>query len=364
MKRPSVDASLKPLKPFQRRTVEHAFHRLFTADDSTGRFLVADEVGLGKTLVARGIIARAIDHLWNGVERIDIVYICSNGSIARANLPKLRVGGAEERSFALATRLTMLATELAHREGEPGLAGGKLNFVSFTPGTSFNLGRSTGQGREREVVFRLLDPLMGRRTALMNLLQGGITKRDDWRWRLEHSPRPIDRTIRLRFEAAFGELPELQGRLRELLDTTFRRYHAWPAEARYRRDQVISELRRVLASACVHALEPDLVILDEFQRFKSLLGTQGPERDAAADLAQELFQAKAHDDRRVRTLLLSATPYKLYTADAEIEHEEHYQDFPGHHTVPARRRRRPRPGAPASALALRSSAAARGRRRA
>ena len=53
----------------------------------------------------------------------------------------------------------------------------------------------------------------------------------------------------------------------------------------------------------------------------------GPERDAAADLAQELFQAEAHDGRRVRTLLLSATPYKLYTADVEIEHEEHYQDF-------------------------------------
>ena len=89
MKRPSVEASLKPLKAFQRCTVEHAFHRLFTADDSTGRFLVADEVGLGKTLVAR-----AIDHLWNDVKRIDIAYICSNGSIARANLPKLQVGGA------------------------------------------------------------------------------------------------------------------------------------------------------------------------------------------------------------------------------------------------------------------------------
>ena len=83
----------------------------------------------------------------------------------------------------------------------------------------------------------------------------------------------------------------------------------------------------MLAGACVKALEPDLVILDEFQRFKSLLGTQGPERDAAADLAQELFDAEAHDGKRVRTLLLSATPYKLYTADAEIEHEDHYEDF-------------------------------------
>ena len=83
MIRPRPQDILKPLKPFQRRTVDHAFRRLFLDADSTSRFLVADEVGLGKTLVARGIIARAIDHLWEDVDRIDIVYICSNAGIAR-----------------------------------------------------------------------------------------------------------------------------------------------------------------------------------------------------------------------------------------------------------------------------------------
>lgn len=329
MKRPSADAALKPLKPFQRRTVEHAFHRLFTAQGGTGRFLVADEVGLGKTLVARGIIARAVEHLWDDVERIDVVYICSNASIARANLPKLRVGGAEERSFALATRLTLLARDLARREGEPGLAGSKLNFVSFTPGTSFNMGRSSGQGREREVLFHLLESdvsVAGRRTALMNLLQGGITRRDDWRRGL-NSPLPLDDDIRRRFEAAFHEQPDLQDKLRELLHTFRRHREHWPAEARERRNGVIADLRRVLAGACVGALEPDLVILDEFQRFRSLIDARQAERDPAAELAQELFRARAHDGERVRTLLLSATPYKPYTTDAEIDYEEHYEDF-------------------------------------
>ena len=69
MKRPNIESIIMPLKSFQRRTVEHAFERLFLATDSTARFLVADEVGLGKTLVARGIIARAIDHYWNDVDR-------------------------------------------------------------------------------------------------------------------------------------------------------------------------------------------------------------------------------------------------------------------------------------------------------
>ncbi len=328
MKRPSVDANLERLKPFQRRTVDHAFHRLFEAQDSTGRFLVADEVGLGKTLIARGIIARAVDHLWNDVPRIAIIYICSNGSIARANLPKLQVGGADEQSFALATRLTMLATHLVPREGEPGLADRRLNFVSFTPGTSFNMGNSSGQRQEREVLFALLAPLIGPRTALMNLLQGRIANKNDWRQGLAGESRPIDEDIRKRFDARFNERADLQDELCEVLDRWFRRYREdWPAPARSRRDQVIKKLRHLLADVCVRALEPDLVILDEFQRFKSLLDPRNADRDSAVELAQALFRARAPDGKRVRTLLLSATPYKLYTADAEIDHEEHYEDF-------------------------------------
>ena len=330
MIRPDVDAILEPLTPFQRRTVEHAFRRLFLAEDSTARFLVADEVGLGKTLVARGVIARTIDHLWEDVGRIDVVYICSNGSIARSNLPKLQIGEAEQRSFALATRLTMLATKFASEDGRSGLDGVKLNFVSFTPGTSFNMGHSAGQQHEREVLFQLLSSLCPsrRRTALMNLLQGNVTRRDHWRGRLESEPWPIDPLIRGHFEGAFREREDLQGELRFLFDTWFSRYRQrWPAEARLRRDRVISRLRRLLADECIKALEPDLLIVDEFQRFKSLLESRHDLQDPGAELAQKLFRAEAHDGQRVRTLLLSATPYKLYTSDAEIEHEDHYGDF-------------------------------------
>ena len=329
MNRPDVNELLKPLKPFQRRTVEHAFHRLFIAEDSTARFLVADEVGLGKTLVARGIIARTIDHLWDEVERIDIIYICSNASIARANLHKLLVSGAGGRAFPLATRLTMLATELAPRAGGPGIADNKLNFVSFTPGTSFNMGRSGGQRREREALFHLLAPcLPQRRTALMNLLQGGIARKDDWRWGLNNNTIALDPLIAERFHTAFRESVELRQELHELFDTWFRYYRReWPHEARWRRNAAIAKLRRLLAGVCVEALEPDLIILDEFQRFKTLLETREGYRDPAADLARDLFRARDPAGNRVRTLLLSATPYKLYTTDAEIGNDDHYEDF-------------------------------------
>ena len=327
MKRPCVDEVLKPLKPFQCRTVDHAFDRLFLADDGSARFLVADEVGLGKTLVARGVIARAIDHLWEKVERIDVVYVCSNGGIARANLPKLRIGGENERSFALSTRLTMLATELAPRPGSRGLADSRVNFVSFTPGTSFDMGRSSGQARERELLFHLLAPQVERRTALMNLLQGGKRDRDGWRSCLKCEP-PLEPAIRTRFQKAFQAESDLRCELDALLDTWFFRYRqVWPEDARQRRNSAIARLRRLLAEACLHALEPDLVILDEFQRFKSLLESRPDRQDSAAVLAQQLFRATASDGKPVRTLLLSATPYKLYTADAEIERDDHYEDF-------------------------------------
>lgn len=74
--------ALAPLKAFQRATVDHVFRRLHTDPDATRQFLVADEVGLGKTMVARGVIARTIEALWERVPRIDIVYVCSNGAIA------------------------------------------------------------------------------------------------------------------------------------------------------------------------------------------------------------------------------------------------------------------------------------------
>ncbi len=57
-----ADQALAGLKDFQRRTVNYVFDR-FYGSGGTSRFLVADEVGLGKTLVARGIIAKTIEHL-------------------------------------------------------------------------------------------------------------------------------------------------------------------------------------------------------------------------------------------------------------------------------------------------------------
>lgn len=86
---------------------------------------------------------------------------------------------------------------------------------------------------------------------------------------------------------------------------------------------LVGALRSALARAGVDALEPDLVILDEFQRFRHLLAIDDARYRDAAELAHELFD---HGDTRV--LLLSATPYKPFTyAEEAIEGEDHGADL-------------------------------------
>ena len=161
-----ADAALAPLKVFQRRTVDYVFDRLYGQDDPVRQFLVADEVGLGKTMVARGVIARMIEHLWDSTKRIDILYICSNQAIAAQNLNRLNVLG--RRELALPTRMTLVPLQL---RGQEGLDANKVNFISLTPGTTFDLRSATGVTQERALLCHLLRDLVSRPRGLHNLLQ-------------------------------------------------------------------------------------------------------------------------------------------------------------------------------------------------
>jgi len=147
--RPDVESVFSELKNFQRNSANYIFRRMYLDANCTRRFLLADEVGLGKTHVVRGLIARAINHLWDkGIERIDVVYICSNADIARQNIAKLNVTGNED--CALPSRITLLP-KMLH-----GIKEQRINFVSFTPGTSFDLKSNTGRVDERVLLYWIL----------------------------------------------------------------------------------------------------------------------------------------------------------------------------------------------------------------
>ena len=180
MSRFNAEPILEPLKDFQRATVEHVTNRLYRSVQPSRRFLVADETGLGKSLVARGVIARAIEQLQDddSVDRIDVVYVCSNADIADQNLKRLNVTGHEQLPFT--SRLTMLAKHSRRLASATGAAtnGKPVNLVSFTPGTSFDMGWRTGKAEERAMLHLILVSELGLRgraeKSSRMLLQGGV----------------------------------------------------------------------------------------------------------------------------------------------------------------------------------------------
>ncbi len=328
MSRFDAEPILAPLKDFQRATVEHVTDRLYRSAEPSRRFLVADETGLGKSLVARGVIARAIEQLQDddSVDRIDVVYVCSNSDIADQNLKRLNITGQDHLPFA--SRLTLLAKYSRRLADAAGTAahGKSVNLVSFTPGTSFEMGWRTGKAEERAMLHLFLVAELGlsgraEKSSRM-LLQGNVQELSSFTGsvqRLRAEMPDLDPVIADRFAIECRRKKYL-ARFEGLIDDLGRKQSV-PASLKGSARELIAELRAQLAQVSVETLEPDLVILDEFQRFRYLLDLEcgGP----AAELAHNLF-----DYRAARVLLLSATPYKAFTlAEEERGGEDHFADF-------------------------------------
>ena len=140
------------LKPFQEATVR-AVLAAFDRRRRTRRFLVADEVGLGKTVVAQHVIRR----MSLGLGRpLVVFYMCSNLAIARQNRRKLlELLPPEERVLAdcPVDRLSLLTAcdRPTHSN---------LHLYSLTPDTSIPIRkqhRRDGRQEERALVHALVE---------------------------------------------------------------------------------------------------------------------------------------------------------------------------------------------------------------
>ena len=307
------------LKDFQRETVNYVFRRLYTDRDSTRRFLIADEVGLGKTLVARGVIARAIEHLRDQKSRLNIVYICSNVDIASQNANRINPTFEEISDNQRPKRITFLPAFYSDYQGN------KLNIVPLTPGTSFELAKRSGRADERVLLYHLVRRAWRvRGKGAIRFFQAGVRSTAGFAEQItETLDTELDGRIAEQYATTLSSNRDLHTRFQALCHR-FENSRKATDEDRQNQHKVIGELRLMLAATCIKSLEPDIVILDEFQRFKNLMQGEGE----AAALARQLFEF-TNRSTRARVILLSATPYKMYMLSDEEERSgyNHHEDF-------------------------------------
>jgi hypothetical protein len=300
----AIDATVPRdgLRRFQRQTVERVWASVFDGR-GTGRFLVADEVGLGKTRVAAALIRR-LQRAGGAHNRgVTVFYFAPNADIAHQNLRILRPRVSAREPHQRLTLLPLFESELR----KPG-----VHVLGFTPSTSLAVLRGTGTAKERALLLALLRPIW-RFHATFPVIEV---------FRDRSGPGPFSDCLAelhanvtgSKIAAEFGrelrKRPELEHRFREL--------RARAADGELSRSdskkcrQLISELRLVLARACLRGLDVGLVILDEFHRYPEVLRNAG----APTTLEHAMLDGTP-------TLLLSATPYRM-SAD-ELESDTHVE---------------------------------------
>lgn len=316
---------LSHLKPFQQETVRH-IDSLF--EKGSHRVLVADEVGLGKTLIARGVVATtAVRRKREEDPLFKVAYICSNSTIANQNLRKLSIDKElVHRIDSSEARLSMQHLVAYENEQFAREHGHYIQLIPLTPGTSFHVTTGGGIVQERALMYEVLRRhrlFRDYQEQLSSFMQCGVT---DYTWKKWiDNPNPYS----VRVENAGAEyLNRLFSRLdqheEELLDVR----SIMLSDPREKHTRVLGRLRQLFARISASGLDPDLVIMDEFQRFRDLL-----DEDATSDLgmlAERFLKGNDREKDPVRVLLLSATPFKAYSTAAEDEvffGSESQQDF-------------------------------------
>ena len=334
-----LEKALGTLKDFQRSTVDVLFRQFHENDVRS--MLVADEVGLGKTVVAKGLLARILLQRLekDDEEPLKVTYICSNQVIARENLRKLHLFPDHAESGESISRISYLAaappTQSAN--GKPPI----LQINTLTPATSFQISNSTGMQWERALIYGLLckDRWLKRdKRGLGWMLKDGIQKMKRFRRTLANAagsdfrpklPETFLEAIRtetvpledewvyehLSYSGEYTVYEAVKELSRDLNGARAEKVRHWACQGLTR------QLRRILIHCCLDYVDADLYILDEFQRFRDLIDHESEEEQAL--IARRIF---GKDSTKI--LLLSATPFKAFTGQADHDGgEEHFADF-------------------------------------
>ena len=319
--------TMAQLKDFQCATVER-IDELFRHGQN--RVLVADEVGLGKTLIARGAIAKtAIIQYEKKDDIFKIVYICSNQVIANQNIQKLDVFNVRPDSNSGDARLSMQHLKIAEQEYSSKKNKSYVQLIPLTPSTSFSMTNGGGTKEERALMYVILKrvpALQEYSTEIDDFISLGV---QSWTPNVNY----YDEKVQFLEDEGTGypanvireiEKFDQETHIFDILIMHIKEI-AKGEPLTVSNNYILQKLRRMFAEISVGMLQPDLVIMDEFQRFKSLIDTEEQETENGV-IAKKFFETKG-----LKVLLLSATPYKLYSTIEEIEDadapDEYYKEF-------------------------------------
>ena len=304
------------LKPFQNATVAAALDAL---SKGARRFLVADEVGLGKTLVAQQVVEMTARKKHG--HPLVVFYVCSNLTIARQNRTKiLEILPEKERKAAQSTedRLTMLLTA-------PSLPKDlKFHLYTLTPDTSIpirNKSRSHfGKKPERALLQALLECLCSQKD--WSFLK--MRKLNAWEISVSNSKKYLDANKDVVSAFRYGLLQEFEighhSQIPRMLSDLL--VMALGVGTKKAMHALIPRFRNALAFAAIEKIQPDLVIFDEFQRFRDLVQVEQKKE------SERLVHRLRGENGKVKLLLLSATPYTLYARRGDnVSHHAQFHEL-------------------------------------
>lgn len=341
-----LDAALKKLTDFQRATVQVVCARLQSARGSDRRILVADEVGLGKTVIARGVVATLLkQRLANGHDAapLRIGYICSNQALAIENRRKLAVfsDGVSSRwvrnlSFDRLAELGVQTKPAARQEDQSDET--VLEQFSLTPATSFGLTQGHGNAIERYIVWSAVArdahcTIPGAELKAFFRADVGAVWDDA---EVRYGQQPLELKALGDFHTQLRQPPQLGEQQRASAGRLGLDLRSWRTmlssllalgdnpDGKSLSYFLRSRLRRIYVECCAQNLRADLFILDEFQRFKDLVAIGQAEQEPTERqiIAREVLH------RESAALLLSATPFKaLSPSGDDNDGSTHAQEF-------------------------------------
>ena len=327
------------------------------------RVLLADEVGLGKTIVAREVIEQACQwHKEQGDPQFRVVYICSNENIVQQNIRKLRSpddkqGSSNDNFFHVSNwRLPMLHLNLNFLTYDSNDKKRYKIIIPLTPQTSFKINQGCGNLRERALFYLILRnkkawPKPFRRFTSAKLEDIFLMQRasqDSWEWYKDWMDDCINKANDKSKEKAnqesmnetnqnsAGYLETMYQKLSEAIEKALQPPEDNDGEDRHKQYETFRSLlyyfntgkglnkdlykktvqafRKIFAQISVDMLEADLIIMDEFHRFNDLI--DDPQKSEISALFHKLLQAE--NKFHTSVLLLSATPYKPYISNEEL----------------------------------------------